>query len=88
MSQEIEERIDRTSLLRNFAHYLKGVKLKWLGGLSLYDLMELYIGIVEGALSNRAGSIAFSFFMALFPFALFIFNLIPYIPIEGFQQDF
>jgi membrane protein len=48
--------------------------------------MELYIiGIVEGAVSNRAGSIAF-FFMALFP--LLYFNLIPYIPIEGFQQDF
>jgi membrane protein len=26
--------------------------------------------------------------MALFPFALFILNLIPYIPIEGFQLDF
>jgi membrane protein len=26
--------------------------------------------------------------MALFPFALFILNLIPYIPIEGFQADF
>jgi membrane protein len=51
--------------------------------------MELYVlGIAEGALSNRAGSIAFSFFMALFPFALFILNLIPYIPIEGFQADF
>jgi membrane protein len=24
----------------------------------------------------------------MFPFALFILNLIPYIPIEGFQQDF
>jgi membrane protein len=89
MSQEIEERIDRIPLLRNFASYLKGVKLAWLAGLSLYDLMELYIiGVAEGALSNRAGSIAFSFFMALFPFALFIFNLIPYIPIEGFQEDF
>jgi membrane protein len=63
--------------------------LNWLEGLSLYDLLELYIiGIAEGALSNRAGSIAFSFFMALFPFALFILNLIPFIPIEGFQQDF
>lgn len=89
MSQEIEERIDRIPLLRNFASYLKGVKLAWLAGLSLYDLLELYIiGVAEGALSNRAGSIAFSFFMALFPFALFIFNLIPYIPIEGFQEDF
>lgn len=89
MSYEIEQRIERIPLLRNFARYIKGVKLSWLGGLSLYELMELYIiGIAEGALSNRAGSIAFSFFMALFPFALFIFNLIPYIPIVGFQADF
>jgi membrane protein len=89
MSAEIEERIEKIPLLRDLARFLKGVKLQWLGGLSLYDLLELYIiGIAEGALSNRAGSIAFSFFMALFPFALFILNLIPYIPIEGFQQDF
>src|SRR5690606_6779427 len=33
-------------------------------------------------------AIAFSFFMALFPFTLFILNLIPYIPIENFQADF
>jgi membrane protein len=89
MSAEIEERIEKILILRDLVRFLKGVKLQWLEGLSLYDLLELYvIGIAEGALSNRAGSIAFSFFMALFPFALFIFNLIPYIPIEGFQQDF
>lgn len=89
MSEEIEEKINKIPVLRNFAMYLKGIKLKWLADLRLYDLMELYIlGIVEGAVSNRAGSIAFSFFMALFPFALFILNLIPYIPIEGFQADF
>ncbi|NGY37126.1 YihY/virulence factor BrkB family protein [Flavobacterium sp. XN-5] len=89
MSEEIEEKIDKIPVLRNFAIYLKRIKLKWLADLRLYDLMELYVlGIVEGAVSNRAGSIAFSFFMALFPFALFILNLIPYIPIEGFQADF
>lgn len=89
MSAEIEERIKKIPVLRDLVRYLKGIKLRWLEGLSLYDLLELYIiGIAEGALSNRAGAIAFSFFMALFPFALFILNLIPYIPIEGFQQDF
>jgi membrane protein len=63
--------------------------LPWLQGLSLYDLLELYVlGIVEGALSYHASAVAFSFFMALFPFALFILNLIPYIPIDGFQADF
>jgi membrane protein len=89
MSAEIEESIERIPLLRDFVHWSKRIKLRWLSGLSLYDLLELYIiGITEGALSNRAGAIAFSFFMALFPFALFILNLIPFIPIEGFQEDF
>jgi len=89
MSQEIEEYISRIPALRNMARALKKIKLPWLKGLSLYDLLELYgIGIAEGALSYRAGAIAFSFFMALFPFALFILNLIPFIPIVGFQDDF
>ena len=57
--------------------------------MSLYYLIELYvIGIIESAVTYHASAVAFSFFMALFPFALFILNLIPYIPIEGFQQDF
>ena len=89
MSAEIENKIEKIPLLRNLVHLLKKIKLPWLEGLSLYDLLELYIiGIFEGALSYHASAVAFSFFMALFPFALFILNLIPYIPIEGFQQDF
>jgi len=89
MSVEIEEKLQKIPVLRNFVNWSKRIKLNWLEGLALYDLLELYIiGITEGALSNRAGAIAFSFFMALFPFALFILNLIPFIPIEGFQDDF
>ncbi|MBF2709647.1 YihY/virulence factor BrkB family protein [Flavobacterium soyangense] len=89
MSKEIEERIERIRILRNLVRPLKRIKLPWLAGLSFYDLLELYIlGIMEGALTYHASAIAFSFFMALFPFALFILNLIPYIPIEGFQLDF
>jgi membrane protein len=89
MSKEIEEKLDKIPVVRELALFTKKIKLPWLHQLPLYDLLELYIvGIVEGALSYRASAIAFSFFMALFPFALFILNLIPYIPIEGFQQDF
>ncbi|WP_396183648.1 YihY/virulence factor BrkB family protein [Flavobacterium sp.] len=89
MSLEIEEKIDKIPIVKHIVRLMKRIKLPWLEGLSFYDLMELYIiGIVEGAFSYRAGAIAFSFFMALFPFALFILNLIPYIPIEGFQDDF
>lgn len=89
MSKEIEERIEKIPVLRNIVRPLKKVKLTWLEGISLYDLLELYgLGIAESAFSYHASAIAFSFFMALFPFALFILNLIPYIPIEGFQADF
>ncbi len=89
MSKEIEERIERVPVLRNVVRPLKKIKLPKLGGLSFYDLLELYgLGIAESAFSYHASAIAFSFFMALFPFALFILNLIPFIPIEGFQTDF
>ncbi|MDR0196421.1 MAG: YihY/virulence factor BrkB family protein [Myroides sp.] len=89
MSQEIEERLDRIPFIRTIVRALKCVRFKVLEGYSLYDLVELYLlGIIKGAFSYRAGSIAFSFFMALFPFALFILNLIPYIPIDNFQVDF
>ena len=89
MSKEIEVKLQRIPILRNLVNVLKKIKLPWLQGLSLYDLLELYgLGIVESALTYHASAIAFSFFMALFPFALFILNLIPYIPIKGFQDDF
>lgn len=89
MSVEIEQKLEKIPVIKQMVRFTKSIKLPWLEGLTFYDLMELYvIGIVEGAFSYRAGSIAFSFFMALFPFALFILNLIPFIPIEGFQDDF
>ncbi len=89
MSKEIESKLLKIPILKNLIQVLQRIKLPWLEGLSLYDLMELYIlGIIEGSLTYHASAVAFSFFMALFPFALFILNLIPYIPIEGFQVDF
>lgn len=76
-------------VIRHLIDVLKWIKLPLLKGLSLYDLLKLYgNGILEGDLAYRASAISFSFFMALFPFALFILNLIPFIPINGFQQDF
>jgi len=89
MVKNIESRIEKIPIIRNIVHVLDRIKLPYLEGLSFYALLKLYIiGIIEGALSYHASAVAFSFFMALFPFALFILNLIPYIPIEGFQTDF
>lgn len=89
MASAIEKKLLKIPVIGTLVQVFQRIKLPWLEGLSLYDLMELYIlGIVEGGLTYHASAVAFSFFMALFPFALFILNLIPYIPIEGFQSDF
>jgi len=89
MSDEVQNKILKFPVVKQLVFLLQKIKLPWLHGLSLYDLLDLYlVGIIEGAISYRASSIAFSFFMALFPFLLFILNLIPYIPIQGFQDDF
>ncbi len=84
-----EKKLLKIPIIRWFVRLLKKIKVPGLVGMSLYDVLEMYvIGIVQGALTSRAGGIAFSFFMSLFPFALFILTLIPYVPIEGFQEGF
>ena len=89
MSEEIENKLNKIPVVKQLVSLTKAVKLKSLEGLSLYDILELYVlGIFKGAFSYRASAIAFSFFMALFPFTLFILNLIPFIPLENFQADF
>lgn len=90
MSEIIEKKLEKIPIVKQLVRFTKKIQIKSLvEGLSLYDILEIYIlGIFKGAFSYRASSIAFSFFMALFPFALFILNLIPYIPIDNFQEDF
>lgn len=84
-----EEKLLRIPVIGWFVRLFKKIKVPGLEGMSLYNVLEMYaLGIVKGALTSRAGGIAFSFFMALFPFALFILTLIPYITIEGFQEGF
>ena len=89
MTSDTEKLIDRIPLLNKLVALLKRIPLGKGQQFSLYDLLELYtIGIVRGALTYRASAISYSFFVAIFPFLLVVLNLIPYIPINDFQQDF
>jgi membrane protein len=88
MKKDREGEID-IPIIRDLVKYSKKIKLPGLGKFSLYHLLEIYgTGIVKGSFSPRASSIAYSFFLALFPFLLLLLNLIPYIPINGFQTRF
>jgi membrane protein len=46
-----------------------------------------FTGIQRGRIVTRAQALAFSFFLAIFPATIFLFSLIPYIPIHGFQKQ-
>ncbi|MBC8767897.1 YihY/virulence factor BrkB family protein [Arenibacter sp. BSSL-BM3] len=92
MSLEIESKLEKIPIVNWIVGLMKKVKLPAFEGLSFYDLMEMYLmGIVKGALSTRASSIAFSLFLALFPFLIFLVTLIPfiipYISIENSNFD-
>lgn len=82
----MKEKLKAIPIIKTLVGFLEAIKIPGYISFSFYDLIEMYIsGIVKGALSSRAGSISFSFFMALFPFLLFILNLIAFIPIYNFD---
>ncbi|HEY0668376.1 MAG TPA: YihY/virulence factor BrkB family protein [Sphingobacteriaceae bacterium] len=43
--------------------------------------------IAKDSLVNKASSLAYNFMLAIFPGLIFLFTLIPYIPIENFQEQ-
>ena len=91
MTKHIEDKLLKIPVVNILVKLGMKIKIPGLRGMSLYDLLEMYIiGIVKGALTSRAGAIAFSFFMALFPFLLFILTLLPIFArrIDGFKEGF
>ncbi|GAA4901339.1 YihY/virulence factor BrkB family protein [Flaviramulus aquimarinus] len=89
MTKPIEDKLEKIPVINVLVRFFKRIKLPGFEGLSIYDLLEMYIiGIVEGAVTTRASAIAFSFFTAIFPFLLFIIIIIPVLPFDNFQTEF
>ena len=77
-----------TSIYNATRNTLSRIKPPFFDGLSVWDVLYFFFqGIYEGAISTRAGSVSFSFFLALFPGIIFIFTLIAYLPIDTFQME-
>jgi membrane protein len=54
----------------------------------VWDVFAFLITEVrKGAVAMRARSVAFTFFLAVFPTVIFIFTLIPYIPVNHLQEN-
>lgn len=64
----------------------KRITLPFFDNIPLYNVaLFFWKGIYDGAITTRASAIAFNFMLAVFPTIIFLFTLIPYIPIDNFQ---
>ena len=74
-------------MIDKLLNFTKKIRPIGLSGLSIYDISSFfYRGLIEGAITTRASSLAFNFFLAFFPTIIVLFTLIPYIPVDGFQE--
>jgi membrane protein len=68
--------------------WAKKVSLPFLDDIPVYNVsLFFWRSIIDGSLTTRASAIAFNFFIALFPAVIFLFTLIPYVPIHNFQEE-
>lgn len=75
-------------IIRSFEYKFKLFSLPGLDGIPFYDVLIFFINeLKDRTLVTRAQAIAFSFFLAVFPFILFAFTLIPYLPIPHLRND-
>ena len=66
----------------------KGTTLPGFGKLPLYTVFVFFFQeIVRESILNKASSLAYNFMLAIFPGIIFLFTLIPYIPINNFQEQ-
>ncbi|MDD5569690.1 MAG: YihY/virulence factor BrkB family protein [Bacteroidales bacterium] len=67
---------------------LKKIKISGTKDISLYDVFVLFFdGLKNGAINTRASSISFNLFFGIFPAIIFLFTLVPYIPIDNLQPQ-
>ncbi len=72
---------------RKTVRMLRKVVLPGFDDMPLYDVLAFFFrGLFNGVLTYRASAIAFNFFLALIPFILFLFTLIPFITGDEYQK--
>ncbi|KLT64193.1 MULTISPECIES: YihY/virulence factor BrkB family protein [Pedobacter] len=71
-----------------FIEWTKGCILPGFSPLPLYTVATFFFReIGKDTLVNKSSSLAYSFMLAIFPGIIFLFTLIPFIPINGFQDQ-
>lgn len=88
MKFNIEQYILNSKPFLSLIEWSKKTSFPGFDRLPLYYAVSFFLrAIQKEAITMRASSLAFDYLMAIFPAIIFLFTLIPYIPIENFQDE-
>lgn len=75
----------KNKMVKTTVNFTKTRSFPGFGKASIFNVAYYFKeAIWNGTLGTRAASLAFNFFLAVFPGILFLFSLIPFVPIHGF----
>lgn len=73
---------------RRLVGWSKRIRPPGFEGFSLYQISRFFFkALAEGELVTRASAISFKLFVAFFPAVIVLLTLIPFIPVENFQEQ-
>jgi membrane protein len=82
MKYVTRKRILQFTAARTGRNWLKKIRFRRFGGLSLYKFSKIFLhNIDEDEIVDRSNGVAFNLILAIFPTIIFLFTLIPYISI-------
>jgi len=71
--------------LKNFTDH---IPLPGFKGISIFDLLKFLKEVFsKGNFAIRSAAVSFHFFVGIFPTLIFLVSLIPYLPIDGLQEN-
>ena len=89
MLENWRQKVLESPMLKRSIHVLKNTSFPGFSGVSIFSVALYFkIAVFEGTLATRSASLAFNFFLAIFPGILFLLSLIPFVPLDGFYDKF
>lgn len=86
MYRKISRRFRESRPVNFLIKLSKRVVLPGFQGVPLYYVAKFFgRGVRKGFIETRASSLAFHFFLAIFPSIIFLFTLIPYVPVDNME---
>ena len=88
LAQKIKASLRNLAVVKWAVEYSKRLVLPGFQGLSVYHVTRfLKEGLQKGRINTRASAISFKVLLAFPPSLIVLLSLIPYIPIENFQEN-